>query len=425
MADKSTRLLKQMLEKDSLVIPQISSFNAVINAWAESTQPDNVEQGLSVYEMLKSNPVCKYYKLRPDRITFNSVIKVLSTMKDKDALRQVIDILDEMERRHREGEDVKPNPITYMLAIRTCFNVREFEQVDNLLSRMENSIEDLDIDTYTQIMRSWLTRVPSEAPERNEGVILRMQRLSKTGRPHMKPSRPHYDLVFKSWCDSRGDPEIAAKRAWDFYLTQMKRENVQPSTLTFAYLLGAMTKSKNVDILSQAESLLDDMENGNIPDLRPDLRHYNSVMKGWIDVKDPKSAHRVLEKRIDAYVSNKNKDAKPNEVVYDKVMQAYLNDGQYADATKLIFQIQGLHLDGILPIGPDLRSYQNLRTKWWFSRRPERADYIRDVDVFIDEFKQAKEDERHRLINERDAELEKKNNPKKKKKKKIYTKKTK
>jgi hypothetical protein len=346
-------------------------------------------------------------------------------MKDKNALSKVIDILDEMERRHKNGEDVKPNPITYMLAIRTCFNVREFEQVDKLLSRMETTIDDLDVDTYTQIMRSWLTRVPLEAPERNESVVLRMQHLSKTGRPHMKPSRPQYDLVFKSWCDSRGNPDIAAKRAWDFYSKQMKKENVQPSTLTLAYLIGAMTRSNNVDILSQAESLLDEMEHGNTPDLRPDLRHYNAVMQGWINAKDPKSAHRVLEKRIDAYVSNKNKDAKPNEIVYDKVMQAYLQDGQYAEATRLIFQIQGLHLDGLLPIGPDLRSYQNLRTKWWFSGRPERVEYIPDIDVFIDDFKQAKEDERHRLINERDAEIEKKKTTGKKKKKKKPKKKTK
>lgn len=141
-ADKATTALKKVLE-EYRGKPDLASFDALINVWAESSQPDGVDQAFSVLRLMKEDPDSDgNMKLgtRPDATTLRSLLKCLSKKTNKDAGKKAVKILDEMESCYQAGDKkLKPNEIFFDLAIKTCLQVGDTERAELLRDRMEKS----------------------------------------------------------------------------------------------------------------------------------------------------------------------------------------------------------------------------------------------------------------------------------------------
>ena len=132
-ADKATAILKSVLA-DSLGNPDIITFPTLINAWAETSLPDAVNQAFAVLRLLNEHP--KYIELgiRPDTFTFSALLKCFSKSNSKTAGKKAVKIADEMDCRYKAGnKNVKPDDISFTLASKTCLRAGGAERAEALL----------------------------------------------------------------------------------------------------------------------------------------------------------------------------------------------------------------------------------------------------------------------------------------------------
>ena len=128
-AYQTTELLHSMLQ-DSRVEPIVKIFTSLIDALAKSLQPDAVEQAFVVLRLMEQDVKC----LKPDVITFRTLLKCLAASKGSDTERRAEAVLEDMERRHCAGDtDMKPYVIAYTLAIKACFRAGDLARADAVI----------------------------------------------------------------------------------------------------------------------------------------------------------------------------------------------------------------------------------------------------------------------------------------------------
>lgn len=107
--------------------------------------------------------------------------------------------------------------------------------------------------------------------------------------------------------------------------------------------------------------------------------------KGYVRIKDPEKATRLLIRRVEAYFHGKK------HVVYrlpqslDMVVQLWVDADNLHQATALLVKIQELYEAGKLPEGPDRRSFFPLLEHW---RKSQHADKRRHMDYLESKIKQ-------------------------------------
>ena len=352
MADKATALLKNMLA-ESRVNPDVYTFNRLINAWAESSQPDAVAQASAVLRLMNEDPKCIQLGLRPNIVIFGSLLKCISNSNSSDAGKKAVEILDEMERRYQAGEnEVKPNVICFNLAIKACLRSGDADRVEALMERMEKSDTPPDIRTYSDILNNLSKAATTESAERTEQILSRMKQLAKTDSPALKPNVYAYNIAMNAW--SKSGHSESAMRMWRLY-EQMKEDNVEPDVITFNTLITFFSYSKERVALEQADSLLQSMEKSERRDMRPDHRHYAPVVKGWCSLCDMEKATRVLMCFINAPGAN------PSPAIIGSVIQGWIKANDLDRATLLIDKMQALKDSNVLPEVPNFRSYETMK----------------------------------------------------------------
>ena len=70
--------------------------------------------------------------------------------------KKAVEILDEMESNNKAGDsNLKPNEITFTLAISACLKVGDAKRAELVMGRMEKSYTPPDIRTYNEILNHW------------------------------------------------------------------------------------------------------------------------------------------------------------------------------------------------------------------------------------------------------------------------------
>jgi len=368
-ADKATAILKTVLT-NSNVNPTIETFGTLMNAWAESSRADAVDQAFAVLRLMTEDPKCIHLGLRPDTVVFNSMLKTFSNSKSKDSGKKVAEIMNEMERRYKAGDNnVNPDVISFTLAIKACLQAGDADTAQLIMDRMEKSDTPPTIRTYNDILNNWANVGTLKAAERAEQILTHLKQLAKNKNPDLKPDAFAYTIVMNAWAKS--DHSESGERMWRLY-EQMRENNVEPSIVTFAVLISFFAKSKEQKVFQRSEILLQCMEESKHPDIQPDHRHYVPVIKGWLNIGDVDKASRVLVRSIQAYIEKKNMEAAPNAVIIDMVMQGWIKAGDLDQATSLIAKVQELKDSNVLPEGPNSRTYNSLLRAWVRSMHPEK-----------------------------------------------------
>ena len=372
-ADKATAILKSMLT-DSHVDPQIEMFGTLMNAWAESSQPDAIEQGFAVLRLMSEEPKCMRLGVRPNTVIFGSLLKCILKSNSQDAGKGAVRLLDEMQRRYKAGDnDVKPNEISFRYAIKACLQAGDTKRAEALLSRMEKSDMPPNIRLYTDILLYWSQVGTPNAAEQAEQLLRRMKQLARTMSPALKPNVYAYNIAINAWSRS-GDLDTCG-RMWTLY-QQMKEDNVEPDFVTFTTLITFFAKLKEEELLERADSLLLCMEKSKRPDCLPDFRHFVPVIRGWLSIDDNgvENATQVLMRFIDS------PRAKPSPEVIDMVMQGWLKAGNLEQATSLLVKMQELDDANLVLEGPNSTTYNSLlRARQKISTHPVKSGNVKKI----------------------------------------------
>jgi pentatricopeptide repeat protein len=136
-ADQATTLFHEML-KDIYVELDLSVFNALIVAWATSSHSDAADQAFAVYEILERQSKGLGKSIRPNAVTFITLLKCLAESKGNDVGMKAVAILDSMESRFQAGDlKVKPHEAAFELAIKACLRTGDRERADAVRKRMK------------------------------------------------------------------------------------------------------------------------------------------------------------------------------------------------------------------------------------------------------------------------------------------------
>jgi len=368
-ADKATIILKSMLS-DPEVNPTIETFGTVMKAWAESSRPDALEEAFAILQLMNTEPKCMQLNIQPNTIIFNALLKCLSKSSSKDAGQKAVEIFCEMERRYLLGDDeVKPDITAYIFAMKTCLRVGDADRAERLMDRMEKSDRPPNIVAYCDILSYWSRLGTPEAAERAERILMHMKQLAKTKNPDVKPEVFAYTIVMNAW--SKSGHSESGERVWRLY-EQMKAENIKPSIATFNTLIVFLSTLKDETMLKRAESLLQLMEKSERPDLQPDFRQFNPVIKGWLSIDSVEDATRVL-------LRFSNSPAKPNIIMMNMVVNGWIKNRNLDRAMLLVAKMQELKDANVLPEGPNYRTYRHLLYGWKKFRQADRPGSMQEL----------------------------------------------
>jgi hypothetical protein len=379
MADRSILILKSMLRAGSLTYPTTTTFNVTINACAESTSPDALNWAFEVMDLLKKHPTSLALGLKPNQITFGSLMKCVANSKVKDAGVIANRILDEMEDQFQRGDaNAKPDVIAYTLAVKACMKSGDMQLAETTLKRFESSDEPPNIRTYADILNHWASLRSPIAAESAEKILDHMNHKAEAINASLKPNDFCYNMVLAAWMNSGS--EKAAENMWRVY-EKMLDSTTRTNMVTYNTLIPFFASSRDRFWIKKADFLLALMESSDDPDILPDYRHFIPVTKGWIEVGEPYLAQIVLQRRVAAFRSGRNPDAKPAAANFELVIRGHLEAKDLLSATELLKEMEELYDDQILQQEPSRNIYGAVLKAWEDSDDPTKDKYISELEI--------------------------------------------
>lgn len=379
LAERASTVLKCSLQKPHAK-PDISAFNSLIDAWAQSTRPDALQQAFAVLRLIEEEPKCRELGIQPDKVTFGALLKgvLLKSHDIDDAGIMAEAVLDEMDRLYLAGnETAKPDSIAFTLVMKSCLQAGDMDRAESVMGRMEKSDALPTLRTCHEILRCWSQIGIPEAAERAEQFLARMKLFAITRGSDLKPDTIAYSIVLDAWANL-GDSKTA-ERMWSIY-EQMKSDAVSLDVSCYTRLILVCAESAERDNLARAEVLLESMESEADASIRPDYRHYDSVIKGWLAVNDVEKATRILIRKVEAYVKGENLKAKNSPELIDMAIQGWLRIGDVTRATSLAATMQDLCDSKLLPEGPGVDAYRDLLRAWTESDHSEKQANIMQLE---------------------------------------------
>jgi hypothetical protein len=280
-APKATELLMKLLatENHSQWRPDCSTFVTVLNAWAESSQPDAVEQAWAVFRLMEQHP-----NITADVMVFGALLKCIANSNRPTAGADAEQLLEEMRRRN-----IPPNVIIYNQAIAACYSAHDLSRAGRLVTQMEESphLPSPDLRTYMESLQYFAKRGTIAAAERCEAILRHLHALSSSGEKSLsslKPSAYTYSIVIAAWArvSPAGTNPVdldVPHRMWTLYQQMVKEALIECDAVTYHQLISYLSKSfEQVQNLERAEELLKSMEQK--PNVQPDALDYFAVMQG-------------------------------------------------------------------------------------------------------------------------------------------------
>jgi hypothetical protein len=187
------------------VLPNTVTFNTAIHAWARS---GNTKAGQRAERLFKLMESCHNDEVNPNTISVNAVMNAWSQSKDPDAGKRAESILNHMIEL---GGDARPNVISFSTAIFAWARSNDDKgalRAELLLERMERLHRERKNESlqpneacYEGVLSAWSIRSGNGrrydglyAAERAEAVLKRMKEVGG-----MIPGPKQYNHVLKAW----------------------------------------------------------------------------------------------------------------------------------------------------------------------------------------------------------------------------------
>jgi pentatricopeptide repeat protein len=276
--------------------------------------------------------------IRPNVLTYTSVICGLSRCKQNDMARKAEDILERMKRNN-----VLPDMVAYAAVI-NCWAKAVSRRERGIAAKraisLLNEMEHLYITkkvynvkpstlTYTTVIAAIGNCVDPDASQLAEGIIQRMRNLHESGTiVNVKPNTATYNAVIfalgRGPISKRNPTALRAEKLLDAMTQRAKQGewDTQPDVRTWAFVLRAWSRSKLPDAAEQAQRVLDKMErlyDEGLSNVRPNFVCYTTVMGAWGYSRSNNALdnmENILKRMEDQYTKTLEPDVRPNTVSY-------------------------------------------------------------------------------------------------------------
>jgi len=316
------------------VRPDHVSMTTVINTLAQSAKKNRntPSQAEAIIERMESN---KETALRPDVVTYTSLIKCWMESGALRAASRAEEIIEKLHKRHEDGYfECKPDTMAYNVALNAiakCKGDDSAQRAEALLERMQDRFMAGDLDvaptapSFVTVMSAWARSNHPKGGTRAEALLHKMHELHKSGVENVAPNTFAYSTCILAW--SKSGQRKAGKRAQDL-LKEMERcrdeglDDVKPNAITYTNVMEAWIASKQPDALEKVEAILEHMitqSNFGDVDSAPTTTTFNVLLKAIRHSGHPemhRKAEEVLNHMKTLYVNGDDR-VKPNIITYN------------------------------------------------------------------------------------------------------------
>lgn len=361
--------------------PDTITFNTLLKIAAKSGEPVVADE---IFQEMMTKYTEGNLQVKPDRVSFNTLLLAWSREKRSDTGRRVTELLETMQEMADNGdESVRPDHVSMTTVINTLArsarnNRSNPQQAELIISRMEDNKEAVlrpDVVTYTSVIKCWMecgslkaagraleiidklhkryedgyleckpdtlaynvalnaiakSKAIEGGAEHAEALLQRMQDRFMAGDRGVAPSAPSFVTVMNAWARSK-DPnkgkyaEKLLSRMHELHRSGL--DNVAPNTVAYSTCIFAWSKSGQRNAGSRAQKLLEEMEqyhNDGMDDMKPNVFTYTNVMEAWIASNQPDSLEKV-ESILEQMIEQSNagdSDSAPNTTTFNVVLKA-------------------------------------------------------------------------------------------------------
>ena len=345
----SATLLRRMEEmfqggkKD--IEPDIISYTSVIAALSKNTGQNTMMQIQNIVRKVKELENTGSRVVYMDTRLYNAIMNSFeNSIPGREGAQRAQNMLEEMEALHREGnQNVKPDVISYNTVLKAWAKSGVHDAAQKaqlLLDKMEmfaikgiGGVKPDDISFNTTI-DAWARDKSIDAPLRAQNLIHRMIELQERGIIEVAPTTKTFTGVLLAWSKStRQDSSQKAEQIIEFMekLNLLGQNQVKPDTYCYTILLntyaknGAATDDIATRSLQILERLSREFRQGN-HSVCPDIIIFNTALNAIVH-SDSKEKVKICKKVLmlmDVEQQRGNLKAKPDIVS--------LNSGKWAEA---------------------------------------------------------------------------------------------
>ncbi|CAO3618745.1 unnamed protein product [Cunninghamella blakesleeana] len=253
------------------------------------------------YDKLRANGVY------PDADAYGCLLTCAVTDTTDESLDAMV--IYEEAKKH----DVKPTVYFYNVIISQLSKCRKLEPALLLFNEMQELGIQPNTVTYSSVISACI-RCSSEA--RAVHYFNEMIKL-----PRYQPRIGVYNSMIQYYVQQKNDREKALE-----YYHKLKKANITPSAHTYKLLIEAYANITPYDMIT-SHGLLSEMKKKS--NIDPTATHYATLIKSYGCLhRDVKSAQAVYNEMNKANV-------KPNELVYQALLDTYIENSKMSDAEQL------------------------------------------------------------------------------------------
>jgi len=366
-------------------------FNALINTYANQRGAKNAERAERVMSRMTELYDAGEKNVRPNRITYNTLIKAWAHSGKRGAAKNAARIfrLMEQEAFETDNTDVEPDGISFSLLLLALARDREKHGTaiiaEEMLDRMQRLYDEgtsevrPDIVTYNSCLNVYASSGDRDAADKCEKLLARMEDMYGQGHLDIKPDVVSYNTVLNALAQC-SDPSAVwrAQNLLDKMETLYNEhgdDSVKPDRVSYNSCMHAFARSKELAAAQKAEEILNRMEQAGI---RSDRYSYNIVISGWANSGDIFAAGKAdaLLKRMQELYADGDDTVKPDALTYNSVISAWSRTrevGAPQKAEELLNEMFALCKAGDKEACPDAYSFTTVIHAWSRSKEPDKA----------------------------------------------------
>ncbi|GFH54377.1 hypothetical protein CTEN210_10853 [Chaetoceros tenuissimus] len=329
------------------------TFNTVLNGLYQNGKGKDiievVERVFSQMENMESYILGKaefqdsdeeHSSVKPNTRTYSILMKCLTNAtveaKDKSIAEtnasKVENILVSMEERYENGEDIKPNQITYtacMQAWAECSTVYGAQRTLSLLERMENLFEETSDKDFIPNTIHYNTCLSALCKVNDSEMVMEAEKLLGKMLDKEVADSISFNTIMNGILNS--DPLTAFTNIQLLY-ERMEKSNIDPDTVTFNIMMDAIRNSKQSNAVTLILELLEKMISISkiSPEFTPDAASFtialNTISSSNSEEK-AEPARKVFQQMISLHASRNDDKMKPDVRIFSAFIQACANQG--------------------------------------------------------------------------------------------------
>lgn len=382
---RAEEMLRDVLEK-SVTNPSLRMFNAVLKAWAVSSDPNAYERAKHVLDLLQENDKCVALGIVPSVDVFNSYLGCIAKSNQADAGKDSDAVISRMEELYSDGNaNAKPDGSSFTIAIKTCLRCSDQVRAEALLEKAHES--GISPEYLDQIRSAWSKTEPLTIVERARQLLSRAH--TPPGSSATAPMGIwDINLVLAGLAESSEESAFElVETAYNEIVTG--NLGVDADQTTHFIVVACLAKSGRRDELEQAETILRQIAASENPDISPNTKLYGQVIEEWIRVNELERAETLIDSMQEDCLRG-NASAKPDWYLLLDFMNACIKKGDMERAQAVLRRMQEFHRDGYLEEGPTITEFESLIEAWKQSVHPKKDEYVSMLELELKSGSEAK-----------------------------------